>query len=274
MIIPKYGEKISLEKRKLISTRYKCVTKAINREFWNSISDTAHSLYVGSYGRGTAINTSDIDIMVILPKSEYYRYDNLNGNGQSRLLQALRKALLKSYPNSNIRADGQIVKIKFYDGMKFEILPAFENKYLWDDSTYIYPDSNMGGRWLSTNPKKEQEAMKDKNSYNFTNGLLMDTCKHMRKIRDLHFKSYTLSGIVIDSFAYHAIQGWCWAREAREGESNTSNNKSYEEILYDYYVDHCSYITTLTAPGSGDSVPFIDSKECLLKVLTKIKECS
>ena len=37
--------------------RYKEITKAVNRTFWNSESETDHSRYVGSYGRGTAINT-------------------------------------------------------------------------------------------------------------------------------------------------------------------------------------------------------------------------
>ena len=41
-------------KRELISKRYKRITKAVNSEFWSSNSETAHSLYVGSYGRGTA----------------------------------------------------------------------------------------------------------------------------------------------------------------------------------------------------------------------------
>ncbi|WP_409997343.1 SMODS domain-containing nucleotidyltransferase, partial [Campylobacter jejuni] len=61
--------------RESISRRYKVVTRAVNSEFNGSNSDTANSLYVGSYGRGTAINTSDVDIMVILPKSEYERYN-------------------------------------------------------------------------------------------------------------------------------------------------------------------------------------------------------
>ena len=43
--------------RSLISDRYQTLTKAINRELWNQTSDSAHSFYVGSYGRGTAINT-------------------------------------------------------------------------------------------------------------------------------------------------------------------------------------------------------------------------
>ena len=71
--VEKHGEVIPLNKRTNISTRYKAVTKAINREFWNSQSDSAHSFYVGSYGRGTAIDTSDVDILVELPEDEYNR---------------------------------------------------------------------------------------------------------------------------------------------------------------------------------------------------------
>lgn len=37
-----------------ISYRYKRITKQLNKDFWNTVSDTAHSLYVGSYGRDTA----------------------------------------------------------------------------------------------------------------------------------------------------------------------------------------------------------------------------
>ncbi len=73
--VTKRGEVIPMTTRSLVSTRYKTITKAINKEFWNSTSEAAHSLYVGSYGRGTAIDTSDIDILVELPQAEYERYD-------------------------------------------------------------------------------------------------------------------------------------------------------------------------------------------------------
>ena len=58
--VSRSGEIIPLQTRQKISERYKRMTKAINKAFWNSDSDTAHSLYVGSYGRGTAIDTSDL----------------------------------------------------------------------------------------------------------------------------------------------------------------------------------------------------------------------
>ena len=89
----KRGEIIPMDTRAIISTRYKTITKAVNKEFWNSTSETSHSLYVGSYGRGTAIDTSDIDMLLELPKSEYDRFDIYKGNGQSRLLQVVKSAI-------------------------------------------------------------------------------------------------------------------------------------------------------------------------------------
>lgn len=76
-------------------------------------SETLHSLYVGSYGRGTAIDDSDIDILIELPEVEYNRFDAVWGNGQSRLLQAVRSAILESYPRSDVRADGRVVENRF-----------------------------------------------------------------------------------------------------------------------------------------------------------------
>ena len=256
------GERISKDQRSLISKRYKRITHAINAEFWGIDSEIAHSRYVGSYGRGTAIDTSDIDILVELPRSEYERYDAHRGNGQSRLLQAVKDAILQTYPKSNVRADGQVIVIDFSDGMKFEILPAFQQIDYWGrwNGKYNYPDTNMGGNWRSTNPRAEQDAMAEKNRE--SNGLLFDTCKHMREIRDTHFKSYHLSGIVIDSYAYHHIADWHWLRDGEE--SSNLPRGTYEKKLY----DECPIISfPLTAPGSGDVVNTTKDVDCLNKVL-------
>ena len=66
----KHGEVIPRDTISTVRTRFEAVVRAMNREFWNLQSDSQHGLLVGSYGRGTAINTSDIDILVELPKSE------------------------------------------------------------------------------------------------------------------------------------------------------------------------------------------------------------
>lgn len=269
--VKKHGEVIPLETRQLIAKRYHTVTKAINREFWNAPNDdTSNSFYVGSYGRGTAIDTSDIDILVSLPEAEYKKYTYTTYNGQSRLLQAVRSALKETYPRSDIKADGQVVKIDFSDGMKFEILPAFKHVSFGYgggssfQSSYTYPDSNMGGNWKSTNPKAEQEAMKEKNLS--TKGLLLDTCKHIRYIRDNFFSSYHLSGIVIDSFVYMAMGEWQWVDTPNPNSQFIPG--TYEKVLYDFAKKFEGWNgISLLAPGSNQNVDMTKSYDCLLKVL-------
>ena len=263
----KHGEIIPMDTRTTISARYKTITKAVNREFWNSTSETSHSLYVGSYGRGTAIDTSDIDMLVELPKSEYDRFDIYKGNGQSRLLQVVKSAIQTSYPRTDVHADGQVVVISFTDGIKFEVLPAFVSSDWCGNATYQYPDTNMGGNWRSTNPKAEQEAMRSKNNSDY--GLLFDTCKHIRYIRDNFFSSYHLSGIVIDSFVYVAIGGWSWSQPTSTSSAPAGD---YEKHLYNAYISTYRYVSTITAPGSNQTVDLRNSRDCLEKVLYKMTQ--
>ncbi len=257
---------ISQDKRANISARYKRITKSINQTFWNSESETLHSIYVGSYGRGTAIDTSDLDVLFELPSDEYDHFTGLSGNGQSRLLQSVKNAILDTYPRSDVKGDGQVVVVKFSDGMVFEILPAFRNEtYLGWDGTYKYPDTHMGGNWLSTNPKAEIDAMKEKNED--SNGLLYATCQHIRYIRDNQYTSYHLSGILIDSFVYKAIGGWHFLRE---GEEKSSGGSSFEEILLSKYNEMDFSVKLgahLNAPGSNMNVDPNQGWDVLGKVL-------
>lgn len=264
---------ISQDTCSLISKRYKTITKAVNKTFWDSSSETAHSRYVGSYGRGTAINTSDLDVLIELPDEEYDHFTSLTGNGPSRLLQAVKDAILEAYPKTDVKGDGQVVVVKFSDGMKFEILPVFQHASiftgLWD-GTYLYPDTHMGGNWMTTNPKAEQDAMADRNGYYASNGLLFDTCKHIRYVRSDSFSSYHLSGILIDSFVYAAIKDWHWLRDGEQGSGKPSG--TYEQVLLDYY-NQFKYPTiippTIKAPGSGMQVG-VDDWDVLGKVLNKM----
>jgi len=271
MRIPKNEYNISQEIRYAIATRCERITKAINNEFWNGSTDLSHSFYVGSYGRHTAISTSDVDILIKLPRSEYERYDRVRGNGQSRLLQAVKAAIETTYPNSDIRADGQVVVVDFSDDIVFELLPAFEQTDMYGNynETYLYPDSNMGGNWKSTDPKAEIHYMKEKNDS--SNGLFYDTCKHIRYIRDQH-PSYHLSGIIIDTFVYHAIGNWEWTRPGGNG----SEPGTFENVLLGAYNrDTFGGLVSKTyfVPGSDMQItPDRDEVEALGKILKKIAE--
>lgn len=262
--VEKHKDVIPQSVREIVTRRYHTVTKAGNRVFWNSESENSHSLYVGSYGRSTAVQTGDVDVLYCLPESEFDRFQKASGNGQSRLLQALKEAIKKSYPTSDIRADGQIVKIQFSDGMKFEVLPAFHKiGYFGEEqSGFRYPDSNMGGNWKSTDPKAEQDAMKAKNKA--SNGLLQATCRHLRVVRNEHFSSLKLAGIVIDSFVYEAIGGWGYLEPGQHSESSAGD---FEMKLNNYFKEHYLWFGSLYAPGSNQVVDLDASRDALGKVL-------
>ena len=126
----------------------------------------------------------------------------------------------------------------------------------------------MGGNWKSTDPKAEQEAMKTTNRT--SNGLLFDTCKHIRHIRDNYYSSYHFSGIVIDSFVYVAMANW---RHLNSGEGGAAPAGFYEEVLMKYWSDAAwggRYSFALKAPGSGMDVDTSGDVECLGKVLKKM----
>ncbi len=183
-----------------IRNRYHQITRRINLDFWDTFSDTSHSLYVGSYGRDTEIWTSDIDIIVELPSSMYYTYNNYSYNGQSALLQKVKNCLQNTYSTSDISGDGQVIVINFSDGITFEIVPAF----LRDDNSYIYADTNNGGSWKITNPKAEIRAIKEMNEN--TNGNLKNLCRMIRAWKEKC--SVNMPGILIDTLAYNFISAW------------------------------------------------------------------
>lgn len=223
-----------------IRTRYHAITKRINQDFWGSDSDTSHSMYVGSYGRGTCIRTSDVDIVVELPWSEYSKYNDYSGNGQSALLQAVKNSLLKTYSSSAISADGQVVDINFNDGIKFEIVPAFKFS---NGSGYYYPDTNDGGSWKSMNPKAEIDAFNTQNST--TNKNLKRLCRMIRAWNSKH--AVLMSGILIDTIAYRFLQDYQYADKSYTYYDWISRD------FFKYLIDHADQ-TYWLKPGSNERV--------------------
>ncbi|WP_075982868.1 SMODS domain-containing nucleotidyltransferase [Bacillus massilinigeriensis] len=184
-----------------IQSRYHQITKRINLDYWNSSSEVNHSLYVGSYGRGTEIFTSDIDIIVQLPYATYVKFNNYSSNGQSALLQEVKEVLKKTYSSSYLKGDGQVIGINFSDGINFEIVPGFLNS---DNKSYTYPDSNNGGSWKTTDPRSEIEAMDKLNKD--TNKNLKRLCRMIRAWKNTW--NVPMSGILIDTLAYKFIKDW------------------------------------------------------------------
>ena len=182
-----------------VSYRYKRITKQLNKDFWSWDSDTQNSLYVGSYGRDTDIHISDIDMLFQLPYLVYERHNNYQGNGQSALLQSVKKSIEKTY-RSSIKGDGQVVKIDFTDGIYFELVPCLLNK----DGSFTYPDANDGGMWKTTNPKPEIEAIRTINQQ--CNSNLKRLCRMARSWKDAW--DVPIGGLLIDTLAHNFLKGW------------------------------------------------------------------
>ena len=166
---------LQITKEEAISRRYHAITKRLNLDFWNTDSDTSHGLYVGSYGRSTAIDSiSDVDMIFQLPYSMYEQYDAHEGNGQSALLQAVRASIRNTYSGTDVGADGQVILVPFTDGITFEVVPGFINT----NSSYTFPDATNEGQWKTTNPRAEIEALRTRN--NVCNCNLYPLCKMLR----------------------------------------------------------------------------------------------
>jgi hypothetical protein len=194
---------LTIISRDTISIRYKAITKRLNLDFWSWETDTLHSLYSGSFGRGTAIRgMSDLDMIFWLPSDHFARYARYACNGQSALLQAARNSIRITYPSSDISGDGQVVIVRFTDGTYFDVVPAFEK----DDGSFLFPDSNDGGKWCRCDPRPEISAIQ--NLDNNTNGNLKWLCRMGRawkKQMDVPIK-----GLLIDTLAYNFIQDWAY----------------------------------------------------------------
>lgn len=234
-------ENIRIKNREDISTKYKAITKILNRKYYDSDSDINNSLQVGSIGRNTAINgVSDLDMLFELPREIYSQYDNHVNNGQSQLLQAIRSLIVASYPKTDIKGDGQVVVVNFKK-QRIELLPAFKQK----DDSYKHPDSNDGGKWKLTNPRPEIQAINNLDSK--SNGNLKRLCKMIRCWKNC--VGLNINGLLIDTLCYNFISGNNDFLKKLEGD--------YEDLLLSFF----SFLTKQKsdqsfwfAPGSNQKV--------------------
>ena len=184
-----------------IAKRSKALTRCLNMEFWDTPSETAHSLYIGSYGRNTATHDfGDLDMIFQLPYLVYEQYDKYWGNGQEALLKGVCSSTKKIFSTANIGEDGRVILIPFEDGITFRLLPAFVNK----DGSYRYSDSNDDGRWKVMHPRSEIKAMRERNAS--CNNNLVSLCRMMRAWKNTW--SIPMGGLLIDTLAYQFIMGW------------------------------------------------------------------
>lgn len=226
--------------RSTISTRYLNICKRLNKDFWN-LETTSGGRYIGSFGRNTANGwISDIDMLFEMPWSTYTTYNNYITNGQSAFLQAVKNSIAITYPTSVLKGDGQIVLVKFTDGMEIEVLPVFKNS----DESYTFADSNGGGSWKKTNPIPEI------NSITYGNSITNYNLRHLSRMTRAwkYYCNVPIKGLLIDTLAYRFLTNW------------SHRDKSYlyydwmSRDFFEYLKNQTASQTTWYAVGSGQPI--------------------
>lgn len=188
-----FFESISLDSLSEYQSSIESLTKLLNKKYYDLDSVDDHCLVVGSVGRQTTVSeTSDLDLLFVLPQEVYTRFNAYDSNGQSALLQEVKKTIKSRYPKTDIKGDGQAVVINFTDRFySIDLVPAFEQ----DDGSFKYPDSNDGGSWKKTDPIPEQDACST--LFEKTDGDGKRLCNALRVWKNalgFHFK-----GLLIDT---------------------------------------------------------------------------
>ena len=172
------------------------IAKKLNSHYYDLTNEKAEHIYVvGSVGRKTAIaKTSDLDVIFDLPISVYSKFNAYESNGQSALLQEVKKILKERYPKTDISGDGQVVSIEF-SAFTIELVPAFKQS----DDTFKYPDTHDGGSWKYTDPIAEQNECASCNTESRSH--FYRFCRMMRKWKGNG--GVVLGGLLIDTLVYN-----------------------------------------------------------------------
>lgn len=232
-----------------VATRAELIIKKINECFYGQRTVT-HYKFVGSYGRGSACyNISDVDLLVQLPVETFYKYDQYKYNGQSAMLQEVKSCIAQTFPNTNLKGDGQVVVVSFCKNSIFEVVPVFE----LNDGRYLHADSNNGGSWKITNPQPFIEAIKTGD--HLSSHKLKNLCRMTRAWNEAN--NVDLKGVLIDTLAFNFLKAREW------GKAYNCDSMMYKEFAYydlmsldffEYLANQPQITRTLNTPGNAETV--------------------
>lgn len=193
------------------SIKHMGVRSVLNAHYYGDSSGTANSRLVGSWGKGTEIRPPrDVDVLFELPWSVYTRFEQRppGSNRQSELLQEVRRILMASYPDTRMRADGQVVIVPFVS-YAVELLPAFR----FADGQFWICDTNDGGSYKTTDPDAEARALA--HSDTMTGGetiALIKMLKRWQEVCNVPLKSFQLELLATDFISswYFRGRGLFW----------------------------------------------------------------
>lgn len=159
-------------------TKYTGVCETLHDSYYPKTKYTGSTkLLIGSYGKATNIRPPrDVDVIFKMPEEEFKRFDALEGNKQSQLLQEIRSVIKDAYTTTEkIKAFGKVVLVQFADGThNVELLPAWQLA----DGKYRIPNTENGGSWEIYDPVAEIENV---SSSNVKTGKTLDVIRMCKK---------------------------------------------------------------------------------------------
>lgn len=127
------------------------VISCLNRHYYGSASNTENSFFIGSWSKDTVTRPPcDVDVYFLLPVEVYNRFQGHLWYRQSALLQEVKGVLSDTYPDTDMRGDGQVVLVNF-GTYNVEVVPAF----LLTNGHYWICNTNNGGFYKETDPVAE-----------------------------------------------------------------------------------------------------------------------
>ena len=124
----------------------------------------------------------------------YQRFESAKGNKQSALLQEVKRVLQRTYPNTDLRGDGQVVVVGFYR-MSVEVVPAFALQ----NGQYLTCDTHAGGRYKIADPNAEIRHIRAlDNSYSNNLRPLIMMMKAWRSYCNVPMKSFWIELVAAD----------------------------------------------------------------------------
>ena len=225
------------------STKHTGVRQCLDTHYYGTYY-AGNGFLVGSWGKSTEIRPPrDIDIIFVLPKEVYDRFQTRPGNKQSQLLQEVKAVLERTYQNTDMRGDGQVVIVPFAS-YAVEVAPAF----LLQGGQYWICDTNDGGRYKITDPTAEITKVKESNDA--TNGNTRDLIRMMKKWQE--YCNVPLKSFLIELLSIEFLATW--------------EHRGKSSVYYDYMVrDFFGFLkakyswNTVTVPGTYESIALGDA---------------
>ncbi|MCF2872960.1 hypothetical protein L0664_17985 [Octadecabacter sp. G9-8] len=214
------------------------VVQALNEHYWGSSSKTAHSKYVGSWGKFTRVRPPrDVDVLFTLPISVYNRFELRTGNKQSQLLQEVKTVLTNTFTTTAIKGSGPVVEVPF-TSYNVEVVPAFE----LDTGRYWVCMTADGGSYAVADYEAEAEVIRDSNALTKDNTRnLIRMIKRWQAHCNVPIKSFWIELIAVEF-----LRNW---------EHRDKSMVYYDWMVRDFFAHLVSKeYGTLFAPGTYEAM--------------------